>query len=150
MAGKQQWVVHPNRSELGPDEPGRNGHFRAVRTAPARLQPQQTCRARIVLPQQWSHLTDTDGAVTFAAPDWRSVACEARSFARHDLNMGEELPPPFGFRRSRVWWWWDGTTTTESILAGPHAAEHVRRYLAQMFPGAVIDVSDQRPPHAAF
>ncbi len=28
---RSEWLVHPNRSELGPDKPGRNGHFRPIR-----------------------------------------------------------------------------------------------------------------------
>lgn len=145
MAGKQQWVVHPNRSELGPDEPGRNGHFRVVRPAPARLRPHQTCRARIMLPQQWSHLTDSGGAVTFADYDWRSVGCQARIFAHHDQGIAwEDLPPPLGFTIKGRWHWWDGTTTAASILEGADAAEQVRPFLARLFPGARIELTDLR------
>lgn len=32
---KSDWTVHPNRSEIGPDEPGRNGHFRTITRPPA-------------------------------------------------------------------------------------------------------------------
>ena len=146
MAGKRQWTVHPNRSELGPDEPGCNGHFRVVRPAPDRLRPHQTCRARIVLPQQWSHLSDTDGAVMFADADWRSVGCQARIFAHHQQGIAwEDLPPPLGFTIKGRWHWWDGTTTAASILEGADAAERtVRPFLERLFPGARIELADLR------
>lgn len=145
MAGKRQWVVHPNRSEPGPDEPGRNGHFRVVRSAPARLLPEQTCRARIVLPQQWSHLSDPDGSVTFAAADWRSVGCLARMFAHHQQGIAwEDMTPPLGFTIKGRWHWFDGTTTAASILEGADAADRVRPFLELMFPGALIELTDLR------
>ena len=47
---RTEWIVHPNRSEIGSDEPGQNGHFRSVsrpRTPvhPNRAWPESSCRA---------------------------------------------------------------------------------------------------------
>ena len=147
MVGKRLWVVHPSRSELGPDEPGRNGHHRVIRAAPKRLRPHQTCRAQIALPpHQWSHLTDPDGVVMFADVDWRSVGCQARIFAHHQQGIAwEDLPPPLGFTIKGRWHWWDGTTTAASILEGSDAAERtVRPFLERLFPGARIELADLR------
>ncbi|BDE17458.1 hypothetical protein MKCMC460_63180 (plasmid) [Mycobacterium sp. 20KCMC460] len=143
MAGQRQWVVHPNRSEPGPDEPGRNGHFRAeARTR--KPVPSSTCRARVELPQELLHLADPDGAVTFGGYDWSFVVGAAHTFAR--LRTEVEVPPPFGFKfkRNGPWHWWDGTTTAASILEGADAAERVRPFLEQLFPGAQIKLADLR------
>lgn len=135
------WTVHPNRSQLGPNAPGRNGHFRTAHAKRVVL-PIETCRAQITLPLRLSTLADGDGTATFSGPDWAFVVGVARSFARQ--HLGPEVPPPFGYRDGRVWFWWDGTRTTDSILDRVDADEHVRRYLNRMFPNATITISDSR------
>jgi len=137
-----EWTVHPNRFELGPDKPGRNGHYRALRGQRARL-PEEKCQARVTLPRKLAQFVDEDGTATFAGPDWRFVVGAARSFARQH-NSCTTLPDPFGFKDNGRWRWWDGTQTAESILDGAGAGEHVRRYLKQLFPRAPIDISDRR------
>lgn len=136
-----EWIVHPNRFELGPDEPGRNGHFRTVSKAPPRpaVEP---CLARVELPPQVSHLADSDGTVTFGGYDWWFVVGAARTFAR--THIDPDVLPPFGFKRSGQWWWWDNTTTEESIIEGPDGIEHVREYLARLLPGFSITLIDHR------
>ena len=81
-----EWIVHPNRSELGPDKPGRNGHYRPIRDARARL-PVETCEARITLPRSMSRLADRDGSVTFAGASWLFVVGAARTFARTHTDV---------------------------------------------------------------
>ena len=135
-----EWIVHPNRSEIGPDEPGQNGHCRSV----ARPRPPATesCLARVRLPRKMSHLADPDGTLTFGGHDWWFVVGAARTFARTHVNP--DVPPPFGFKRSGQWWWWDNTTTEESILDGPEAIEYVREYLDRLFPSFSVTVTDTR------
>lgn len=136
-----EWTVHPNRTEIGPDEPGRNGHFRVLQEA-QRL-PEETCLARVVLPAELAHAADNrDGSATFAGNDWAFVVGAVHSFARQYIE-GTVLPP-FGFRTKGVWHWWDGTTTAHCITEGPDAAAHVRRYIAEQIPGATIELSDLR------
>lgn len=134
-----EWLVHPNRSELGPDKPGRNGHYRPIRDARARL-PVETCEARIALPRTMSRLADRDGSVTFAGGSWLFVVGAARTFARTYTDV--DVPPPFGFKDRGQWRWWDNTTSEESILDGPDAAGYVQEYLERLFPGMPITLSD--------
>ncbi|MCH9667027.1 MAG: hypothetical protein K0U76_17220 [Actinomycetia bacterium] len=145
MAGKrEQWVVHPNRSEIGPDEPGRNGHFRSISRPrrPTAAALAKKCFARVMLPPELSHHADADGSVTFSAYDWRFVVGAARTFAR--LHTEVQVPPPFGFKDRGKWWWWDGTTSDESILEGPDAIGYVQEFFTLLFPGMAITVTDQR------
>jgi hypothetical protein len=136
-----EWIVHPNRSELGPDEPGRNGHFRAV-SRPRPPVSVSTCLANVKLPAKFSHLADPDGSVTFGGTSWWWVVSAGRIFARR--HIGGDVPPPFGFKDRGKWLWWDNTTTDESILDGPEAIGYVREYLDRLFPGLSITVSDKR------
>ena len=76
-----EWIVHPNRSELGPDRPGRNGHYRTVGW-PRPAVSVSTCLARVKLPRKLSELADADGSVTFGGLDWWFVVGAARTFAR--------------------------------------------------------------------
>jgi hypothetical protein len=140
----REWVVHPNRSELGPDEPGRNGHFRSV-SRPRRPTAGSTakkCLARVTLPRNLSHLADADGSKTFGGYDWSFVVGAAHTFAR--LHTDVQVPPPFGFKDRGQWWWWDGTTSEESILDGSDAAGYVEEFLDRLFPGMSITVTDGR------
>jgi hypothetical protein len=137
---RAEWIVHPNRSETGTDEPGQNGHFRSV-TRP-RTPSAEPCVARVKLPRNMSDLADPDGTVTFGGNDWWFVVGAARTFAR--THVDPDVPPPFGFKRSGQWWWWDNTTTEESILDGPDAIEYVREYLGRLFPNFSVTVTDGR------
>lgn len=136
-----EWIVHPNRSELGPNRPGRNGHYRPVRDTRPRL-PEETCEARITLPRALSGLADPDGSVTFARPSWWFVVGAARTFAR--THISGDVLPPFGFKDRGKWWWWDNTTSDQSILDGPEATGYVREYLEHLVPGVSVSVSDKR------
>jgi hypothetical protein len=138
---RTEWIVHPSRSETGPDEPGQNGHFRSV-TRPRPPVTISKCLARVKLPRELSNLADADGSITFGGLDWWFVVGAARTFAR--AHLGPDVPPPFGFKRFGKWWWWDDTTTEESILDGPEAIEYVREYLAQLFPSFSVTVTDTR------
>ncbi|AGB27214.1 hypothetical protein Mycsm_07117 (plasmid) [Mycobacterium sp. JS623] len=140
MAAKQ-WVVHPNRSQIGADEPGRNGHYRP---AQRRRRPvtESTCTARVVLPRRLRPLADPDGSLTFGGQDWWFVVGSARAFARAYTNI--EVPPPFGFKDRGRWWWWDDTTTEVSILEGPEAIGYVEEYLKRLFPRRSITLVDRR------
>jgi hypothetical protein len=141
-----EWVVHPNRSEIGPDEPGRNGHFRAVAKPQADASTDEPCVAQILLPDSLSHLADSGQLKLFSASDWSFVVCVAHTFAREHTDV--EMPPPFGFKDRGLWWWWDGTTTEESILEGQDAAGYVEEFLERLFPGMAITVIDEREPAA--
>lgn len=140
----REWVVHPNRSELGPDEPGRNGHFRPMGRLRRRrkIPTENKCLARVELPDSLSDLTDEDGSRTFGGYDWLFVVGAARTFAR--IHTDVEVPLPFGFKDRGVWWWWDGTTTEESILDGPDAVSYVEEYFHRLFPGMAVTVADGR------
>lgn len=141
MSKRDDWTVHPNRSEIGPDEPGRNGHFRTV----ARPEPETAispCLARVHLPPELAEQADPDGSLTFGDADWRFVVAAARLFARTYTEV--EVPPPFGFKQDGLWWWWDGTTTEESILEGPDAVTYVDEYLQRLFPGMEFTITDTR------
>lgn len=141
----RDFVVHPNRDEAGPNLPGQNGHHRVLAPRDAPMPKGDACRARVMLPPSLVHAaTSPDGSVTFSAADWRFVTCVARGFAR-DCALPSVLPP-FGFRDKGIWHWWDGTTTDHSILEGPDAIEHVRRYLTKQFRGATIELVDMRRP----
>jgi hypothetical protein len=135
-----EWIVHPNRSELGPDEPGRNGHYRTSRPRPT--VSVSTCLARVKLPRRLSQLADADGSVTFGGLDWWFVVGAARTFAREHSDV--VVPPPFGFNDRGQWCWWDNTTSDQSILDAPDAIDHVREYLNRLFPGLAVDVSETR------
>lgn len=140
----REWVVHPNRSEVGPDEPGRNGHFRSV-SRPRRstaTSGREKCLAQVRLPRTLSHLADADGSVIFGGYDWSFVVGAAHTFAR--LHTDVDVPPPFGFKDRGQWWWWDGTTSDESILDGPDAVGYVEEFLDRLFPGMTITVMDGR------
>ncbi len=141
---KNEWTVHPNRSELGPDEPGRNGHFRPIGRPRRRrkIPTENKCLARVVLPDSLSHLADEDGSRTFGGYDWLFVVGAAHTFAR--IHTETEVPLPFGYKDRGLWWWWDGTTTEESILDGPDAASYVEEFLERLFPGMPITVTDGR------
>lgn len=136
-----EWLVHPNRSELGASKPGRNGHYRSLRDGRSRL-PVETCEARITLPRNMSRVADRDGTTTFSGASWLFVMGAARTFAR--TYIGVDVPPPFGYRDGGKWWWWDDTTTDESILDGPDAAGYVREYLERLFPGMAITLSEHQ------
>jgi hypothetical protein len=144
----RHFVVHPNRSALGPDEPGRNGHFRVVRpSAPPRRLTRAACTARVRFPQPWhGYGAAADGSMVLTASKWHSVVAGARSIAV-DYGAGEVLPP-FGFTdrsRGRGWFWWDGTRTEHSILEAEDAQSHVRRYLEDLFPTALsIELEERR------
>lgn len=137
---RTEWIVHPNRTEIGPDRPGQNGHYRSVaRPHTTAVEP---CLARVVLPHSLSAVADADGTITFGGNDWWFVVGAARTFAR--THVSADVPAPFGFKRGGQWLWWDNTTTSASILDGPDAIEYVRQYLDQLFPRAAIAVTDQR------
>jgi len=136
----EQWVVHPNRYATEPGT-GDNGRYRSVS---AGERPPALCRARVALPPALAAFGDAAGSVTFEDSRWRLVVCGARTFAAKHSNGGDVLPP-FGFQMKGRWMWWDGTTTDTSILDGPDAVSHVRRYLHELFPGSSdIEVSDRR------
>ena len=137
MAGNE-WIVHPNRSALGPDEPGRNGHLRSVTSGPVTRRP-LACSATLELPRKLAYLADADGSITFGGPNWWLVVGPARIFARQKLRT--EVPPPFGYFTRGQWWWWDDTTTDESILDGDDAISYVREYLQVLFPKIPITLS---------
>lgn len=137
-----EWVIHPNRSALGPDEPGRNGHFRAIGRPRRQPSTPEPCQARVRLPHELAHLADTSGEKTFSADNWSFVVCVAHMFAREHTDA--EIPPPFGFKTGGKWWWWDGTTTDDSILDGPDAVAYVEEYFALLFPGMATTVTDAR------
>ncbi|OHU46130.1 hypothetical protein BKG82_28545 [Mycobacteroides chelonae] len=139
---KSDWTVHPNRSEIGPDEPGRNGHFRTTMTRPRPEITVSVCLARVELPAELSEQADPDGSVTFGGLNWWFVVGTAHTFARTYTDV--EVPPPFGFKRRGQWWWWDDTTTDESILDGPDAAAYVEEYFELLFPGLIVTVTDNR------
>lgn len=137
-----EFVVHPNRSELGPDQPGHNGHYRVVDRAPRRTSGGR-CMARVSLPPPMRQFGDSDGSVTFGGSNWRFVVAAARSFAE-DFSSAPVLPP-FGFHDQGRWWWWDGSTSDSSILDTLDAQTHVRAYLDGLFPDAGgIDLADLR------
>jgi hypothetical protein len=136
-----EWIVHPNRFELGPDKPGRNGHVRSV-SRPRPAASVSTCRARVTLPGKLSHLGDADGSVTFGGLDWWFVVGAARAFARE--HIAGDILPPFGFQDSGRWWWWDDTTSEDSILDTPEAIGYVREYLNRLFPSLSVALSDTR------
>lgn len=136
-----EWIVHPNRSALGSDEPGRNGHYRSV-SRPRPAVSTSKCLVRVKLPRALSHLADADGSVTFGGLDWWFVVGAARAFSRSHIDV--EIPPPFGFKDRGQWWWWDDTTTEESILDTPQAIDYVREYLDRLFPGLSLTVIDAR------
>ena len=139
----REWVVHPNRSEIGDDEPGRNGHFRSVSRPRRRASPPEPCQAQVALPRKFSHLAGPDGSKTFSAENWLFVVGVAHTFARLHTEPAD-LPAPFGFKDRGRWWWWDGTTSDESILDGPEAAGYVEEYFRKLFPGMAITVTDNR------
>ncbi len=136
-----EFVVHPNRSAIGPDKAGHNGHYRLIDRAPDL--PAARCVARVVLPESLAGAGDPDGSVTFEGSTWSFVVGAARSFAR---TYGQEpLLAPFGFRDKGRFWWWDGTNTRDSILDAADAPEHVRTYLQRLLPGAGgIELADLR------
>lgn len=138
---RAEWIVHPNRSEVGADEPGRNGHFRAV-PARQRTSVVEPCRATVKLPRRLATLGDGDGTVTFGGYDWWFVVGAGRTFSR--THISSDVVAPFGFQRSGKWWWWDDTTTGESILDGPDGIDYVREYFEVLFPGLSVTVTDHR------
>lgn len=137
---RTEWIVHPNRSDIGSDEPGQNGQFRSL-TRP-RTAATEPCLARVKLPRRLSGVADADGTVTFGGNDWWFVVGAARTFAREHVDP--DVPPPFGFKRNGRWLWWDNTTTEESILDGSDAIDYLREYLDRLFPNMTITVTDQR------
>ncbi|MEW2484257.1 hypothetical protein AB0876_32190 [Mycobacterium sp. NPDC049093] len=137
-----EWVVHPNRSALGPDEPGRNGHFRPISRPRRPSSTPEPCQARVRLPRKLAHLADTSGEKTFSADNWLFVVSVAHTFAREHTDA--EIPPPFGFKTRGKWWWWDGTTSDDSILDGPDATAYIEEYFALLFPGMATTVTDNR------
>lgn len=140
-ATAREWIVHPNRSALGPNKPGQNGHFRSVK----RSRPQTselTCQASVQLPPGVAaDEADPDSSITFAADNWRFVTCVARSFVAEHINS--EVPPPFGFKHHGRWWWWDSTTTDTNILETPDAVDYVGEYLEELFPGYPITITQR-------
>lgn len=141
---RSEWTVHPNRSEPGDDEPGRNGHFRPVSqpTPPTAAEAATMCLARVELPTELSHHGSPDGSLTFSGYDWHFVVGVAHTFAR--LHTEVDVPPPFGYQDKGKWWWWDGTTTDESILEGPDAEAYVQEFLEQLFPDMNFVLTDGR------
>lgn len=137
----KEWIVNPNRSEIGDDEPGRNGHFRSV-MRPRPPVTTEVCLARVKLPRKLSEHADPDGSLTFGGMDWWFVVGAARTFARTHTDV--DVPQPFGFKRHGQWMWWDNTTSDESILDGPDAVSYVEEYLERLFPGLSITVTDKR------
>lgn len=136
---RDEWIVHPNRSEIGPDKPGRNGHYRGTKSQDALL-PQETFQAQVRLPRKWAHLGDDHGAVLFTGHTWTFVTGAARSFARRhfsNITVG-----PFGFERDGQWMYWDGTVTNESRLDVEDPIALIEAYLHELFPTARIKVSD--------
>lgn len=140
MAPTREWLVHPNRSALGPDEPGQNGHFRSVKRPPRRVST-STHLATVQLPAALARHADPDGSITFGGRDWRFVVGAARVFAK--AHITQDVPPPFGYRDRGQWWWWDNTTTTNNILETPEAIAYVREYLEALFPGYPITVGQR-------
>jgi len=138
---RTDWTVHPNRSELGDDAPGRNGHFRTM-TRPRPPISVSVCLARVALPPELAEQADLDGSLTFGGLDWSFVVAAARTFAR--THTAVDVPPPFGYKRFGQWWWWDGTVSDESILEGPDAVTYVEEYLERLFPDLEITVTDAR------
>lgn len=139
----EQWLVHPNRSETGPNKAGRNGHYRAARGSGRRL-PQESCLARVVLPSSLADVADEDGSVTFAGESWSFVTGAARSFVRRHIN--EDTLAPFGFKRGGQWVYWDGTVAAESRHDGSGAATLVENYLRALFPrGTHFELAEQSP-----
>lgn len=60
-------------------------------------------------------------------------------------SRGRTCRRPLGFTIKGRWHWWDGTTTAASILEGADAAERaLRPFLARLFPGARIELTDLR------
>lgn len=137
-----EFVVHPNRSQLGLDQSGHNGHYRVVNRAPRRVSGGR-CVARVTLPAPLCQYSDPDGTATFAGSSWRLVVAGARSVA--ETLGAAPLPPPFGFRDQGRWWWWDGSSTDYSILETLDAQDHVRAYLQALFPDASsVELADLR------
>ncbi|SIG33048.1 hypothetical protein [Mycobacteroides abscessus] len=137
----REWVVHPNRSEIGPDKPGRNGHFRSV-SRPRNRPTTSKCLVRVDLPRSLSHLADPDGSVTFGGDDWWFPVGAAHTFARCHTDV--ELPNPFGFKDRGRWFWWDGAVTDESRIGGPDEARYVKDFFERLFPGMPITLIDKR------
>jgi hypothetical protein len=135
------WIVHPNRSDTGSDEPGQNGHYRSVSRPRSRVLVSK-CFAQVTLPRTLAGVADSDGTITFGGQDWWFVVGAARTFAK--THVDSDVLPPFGFKRGGQWLWWDNTTSDESILDGPDGSEYVREYLGRLFPSFAITVSDAR------
>jgi hypothetical protein len=128
MTGSE-WIVHPNRSELGPRQtgmqrplpigqpparPGLGVNMLGESETPAKAVP--SCRSR-----RLGHIWGLD---------WWFVVGAARIFARR--HIGGDVPPPFGFKDCGKWWW-NNTTSEESILDRPEAIDYVREYLDRLF-----------------
>lgn len=141
MTRKDDWIVHPNRSELGPNRPGRNGHYRR-RVGERTYLPEETCRARVSLPAALRRVADADGTVTFSGHSWRFVLGAARTWSRG--HVSEDVPLPFGYRDGDVWHWWDGTTSETSILEASDAHDYITEYLLLLFPGSSFELTDLR------
>lgn len=137
---KDEWIVHPNRSEIGPDKPGRNAHYRTERR-PRRTATASQCIAQVQLPRDLEHLADADGTVSFGGDDWWWVVGVAFMFAQKRLGS---TMPPFGYTRGGQWWWWDNTTSEESIMQSPEASAYVQEYLDRLFAGMPVALIDRR------
>ncbi len=137
----REWVVHANRSEMGLDEPGRTGHFRAV-SRPRTRPTTSKCLVRVDLPRDLSHLADADGSVTFGGDDWWFPVGAAHTFARCHTNV--KMPNPFGFKHDWRWFWWDGDVTDESRVGGPDETRYVEKFFERLFPGMPITLIDKR------
>ncbi|SHP28273.1 Uncharacterised protein [Mycobacteroides abscessus subsp. abscessus] len=139
----RDWVVHPNRSEIGPDEPGRNGHFRSVSPPPRPWPTLSGCMVRVELPPELADRADPDGSLTFGGTDnWGFAVGAAHTFARCRTDV--EVPNPYGFRHRGKYYWWDGSVTDESRFDGPDAPRYVKEYFERLFPGMPITVMDLR------
>lgn len=138
---KREWTVHPNRSEAGPDEPGRNGHFRSVSRPPYKPEAGM-CFVRVELPTHLSHFAEPDGSLTFGGYDWWFPLGAAHTFAR--LHTDVEVPNPFGYSHRKRWYWWDGSVTEESRLDQPDETRHVREFFELLFPGLPMTLIDLR------
>lgn len=128
--------------EIGPDKPGRYGHYRPV-SQPPPSPLSGTCSVRVELPSSLYEVADTDGSATFGgADDWWFAVGAARTFARDYTDV--ELPNPFGFKDRGRWFWWDGAVTGESRLDEPDGERYVKEFFERLFPGMPVMLIDLR------
>ncbi len=141
------WIAHPNRFGLDDSRPGHNGHFRVVGEPAADTGHEwdSACMARVGLPEGLAYLGDVGSTAVFSGPDWWFVVGVLRTFAIAYVGADNAPPPPFGFRRGRIYSWWDQTSGNVSRLDGPEAAGHVEAYATMLIPGIIsIELTDRR------